>query len=113
MTNPVSAWTRSNPAGEPRTSRIWSTISLVRVTSSLQSRKNAWPISDRRTARVVRWNSGPPSSSSSCCTRVETTDFDSRSWRAASAKLCVCATRTNASMLRKRSIGGPVYAARR
>ena len=73
-------------------------------TSSLQSRKNAWPISDSRTARVVRWNSGPPSSSSSCCTRVVTTDFDRRSCRAASAKLCVCATRTKASMLRKRSM---------
>ena len=102
-TKPVSACTRSRPAGEPRTSRIWSTISLVRDTSSVQSRKNAWPISDSRTARVVRWNSGPPSRSSSCCTRVVTTDFDSRNWRAASAKLCACATRTKASMLRKRS----------
>ena len=49
-TKPVSACTRSRPAGEPRTSRIWSTISLVRDTSSVQSRKNAWPISDSRTA---------------------------------------------------------------
>src|SRR5882672_273379 len=41
---------------------------------------------------------------SSCCTRVVTTELATPSWRAASAKLPVSATRTNASMLRNRSI---------
>ena len=68
----------------PATSRIWSTTSLVRPTSSVQSRRKAWPSSDRRTPRVLRWNSGAPTKSSSCWMRAVTTERDTRICRAAS-----------------------------
>jgi len=37
--------------------------------------------------------------------RVVTTELDTRSCRAAAAKLCACATRTKVSMLWSRSTG--------
>jgi len=77
---------------------------FVRPTSSMQSRRKALPSSDRRTLRVLRWNSGAPTKSSSCWMRAVTTDRETRICRAASAKLCDSATRTKASIARNRSM---------